>query len=101
MAVCHPFPLSLRKVTVASLTPQLDHSEPVWVPVLPVPLKKRTPYTEPEALATQRTPTSTPVESLTEAFWGFLGPKIVSSVDVARSPARWGLLASAPSGNRA
>ena len=35
---CHPEPLSPVNVAVASSVPELDQSEPVWVPVFPAPL---------------------------------------------------------------
>ncbi len=37
-AVCQPLALSPVKVTLASCLPELSHSEPTWVPVLPLPL---------------------------------------------------------------
>ena len=41
VAVCQPVAVSLANVTVASRVPVELHSEPVWVPLLPAPLKKR------------------------------------------------------------
>ena len=39
VACCHPVADSPVKLTLASFVlPVLFHSEPVWVPVLPVPL---------------------------------------------------------------
>jgi hypothetical protein len=38
VAVCHPVALSPVNVTVASRVPPVFHSEPVCVPVLPLPL---------------------------------------------------------------
>ena len=38
VAVCHPLAVSPLKVTLASRAPEVDQSDPVWVPVLPVPL---------------------------------------------------------------
>ena len=37
-ACCQPLAVSLMNVTVASRVPVLLHSDPVWVPVLPLPL---------------------------------------------------------------
>ena len=38
VAVCHPLVVSPVKVTLASRVPDVDQSDPVCVPVLPVPL---------------------------------------------------------------
>ncbi len=38
IAVCQPLAVSPTKVTWASRVPVDDHSEPLWVPVLPTPL---------------------------------------------------------------
>ncbi len=38
VACCQPVAVSLLNVTVASRVPVLLHSDPVWVPVFPVPL---------------------------------------------------------------
>ena len=38
VAVCQPVAVSLVKVTWPSRPPPASHSEPTWVPVLPVPL---------------------------------------------------------------
>ena len=37
-ACCQPLALSLLNVTVASRVPVPFHNDPVWVPVLPLPL---------------------------------------------------------------
>ena len=47
---CQPVALSLVNVPVASRVPVELHSDPVWVPLLPVPLKNRTPVTQPATL---------------------------------------------------
>ena len=38
VAVCHPVAVSPVKEADASFVPLAAHSEPVWVPVFPVPL---------------------------------------------------------------
>jgi hypothetical protein len=38
VTVCHPVAVSPVKVARASSCPVLDHKEPTWVPLLPLPL---------------------------------------------------------------
>ena len=47
VADCQPVAVSLANVTVASRDPAADQIEPVWVPLLPTPLKKRIALTVP------------------------------------------------------
>ncbi len=62
-AVCHPVPVSFVKVTVARRVPVDDQRDPVWVPVLPTPLKKRMAVTEPACEVENFMPSSTEDES--------------------------------------
>src|SRR6478735_3011537 len=77
VSVCHPLADSLVKVPVDSWTPEVVHKDPVWVPVLPAPLKKRTPLTEPATSVWNLTPRVTAEESLVEVMNGAVGPNAV------------------------
>ena len=60
---CHPDADSPENVAVASNVPDDDHRFPTCVPVLPVPLKNRTPVTNPSLSDRNFTPSSTEPES--------------------------------------
>ena len=77
VAVCHPLAVSLAKVTVASLLPAADQIEPVWVPLLPAPLKNRICLTVPLRDGVNAMPSSIGAPSSAAVVSGTTSPRSV------------------------
>jgi hypothetical protein len=86
---CQPVVVSLVKVADARRVPLVVQSEPVWIPVLPVPLKNRTPVTFPSLLDVNRIPNSTAEASV---LAGVAGVSLASTVDVEAATCSTGRL---------
>ena len=77
VADCQPVAVSLANVTVASREPAADQIEPVWVPLLPTPLKKRIALTVPLRDGVKAMPSSSGAPSSAAAVSGTTSPRSV------------------------